>query len=122
MHSSLLTILPLVLSLTAALPTYNLPIAIKSIFEADETCTLPAQFQIEQLQEWTPEAGNNNSATVNFAYWDNSTQIQTICHFNETSENVAPNPDLTPRYACDDPTVEFIWQYPTLTIIEKACE
>jgi len=116
--------MPTILSLfaAAALPAvaYSIPLTPPKEFVADASCTSPESFVIEQFEVWTPAAGNNRSTIINFGYWDNSTDIQTVCHFNGTSKNVA-GPGLTARYPCDDPTVEFIWQSSTLTMIEAVC-
>jgi len=115
--------MPTILSLFAAgLPAvvYSLPLILPSEFAADTSCILPASFVIQQLEVWSPTAGNNHSMSINFGYWDNDTDIQTECHFNGTSKNVA-GPGLGARYPCDNPVVEFIWQSKTLTMVEAVC-
>ncbi len=115
----LLRLLPAIIAaipLMAALPTYKIP----KVFLEDDSCTLPEAYEVDQFQAWFPGPGNNHSAMVNFAYWDNSTSLQTVCHLNATSKNVA-SAGLAPRYACDNPNVEFIWQNNTLRMIEMAC-
>lgn len=108
------------LRLAVALPAYELPTTLPSVLLEDDDCVLPEAFIIEQFQMWTPATGNNHSALINFAYWDSSTDLQTICRLNATSQSVA-KPGRAPRYACDNADVEFIWQNTTLTVIERAC-
>ena len=104
------------LSLVAALPTYQIP----KMMLQDNDCAYPEGYEVDQLQAWFPAPGNNHSATLNFAYWDNSTQLEAVCHLNSTSVNVA-RPGLAARYACSDANVNFIWQNSTLRMIERAC-
>jgi hypothetical protein len=106
--------------LGAALPTYTIPLAMSKALAENEDCTLPEGFEVQNFQIWTPAPGNNRTSVINFGYRDNSTSIVTACHFNQTSVNVGPA-GLTPRYACDNKIVEFIWQNGTLTLVEKAC-
>lgn len=102
-----------------SLPAFKIPAAFVK-FLALDTCTYPEAFEIQNFTTWTPAPGSNASATIDFGYLDTSTSLQTSCHYNATSPNVG-NPNLTPRYACDNANVEFIWQNGTLTIIEAAC-
>ena len=108
-----------VLPLAFALPTYDIPSSFNKFFALD-TCIYPEGFEIQNFTSWTPAQGSNASMTIDFGYFDESTSLQTSCHFNATSENVGPA-GLTPRYACDNDDVEFIYQNGTLTLIEAAC-
>jgi hypothetical protein len=108
------------LAVALALPTYTIPQGFLR-FLALDTCTYPENpFEIQNFTIWTPAAGSNASMTIDFAYLDESTRIETSCHYNATSQNVA-RPEITPRYACDNTDVEFIWQNGKLTMIEAAC-
>jgi hypothetical protein len=107
------------MQITAALPAYKVPVALKPML-ASHFCILPAEFVVKNFQVWTPAAGNNRSTFINFDYSDQDTWIDTKCHFNETSVNVGPK-GLAPRYPCDTNLVEFMWQNGTLTMIERAC-
>jgi hypothetical protein len=109
-----------VIHFTASLPTYAIPKPYTLDFLMAAGCVLPESFIIQNVQIWTPAAGNNQSQTISFGYFDNSTSIQTSCQYNSSSENVG-KPGLAPRFACDNPVVEFIWQGGALTMIEKAC-
>jgi len=116
----MLRILPTIIAaipLAAALPTF---IQIPKVFLEDASCIMPQGYEVDQFRAWFPAAGNNRSSNLDFAYWDNATQVQTICHLNETSKNVAL-PGLAARYTCEDPTVEFIWQNNSLRLIERVC-
>ncbi len=114
----MLTILSLALvaPFAAAKVNYKVP----TMLLQESSCIYPEGFEVAGLRTWLPVQGNNKSSTVDFSYRDNSTSIHTACHLNSTSVNVG-RPGLAPRYACNDPTVEFIWQNETLTLIEKAC-
>lgn len=103
-----------------AFPTYRVPIAMLSAALENDGCILPEDFAVHNFQIWSPAANNNRTATVDFAYSDDSTSMETNCHYNSTSVNVGPE-GLTPRYACENDIVEFIWRNGTLTLVEKAC-
>lgn len=51
---------------------------------------------------------------------DSDTDITTTCHLNSTSTNLGAA-GAAPRYACDNSSVNFIWQNSKLTMIELAC-
>lgn len=103
-----------------SLPTYAIPKSFHQL-QTDDTCVFPEAFEIQNFTIWTPAPGNSdNTPVLNFGYFDQSTNLQTSCHYNATSRNVA-QPQLTPRYACNNGVVEFIWQNGTLTVIEAAC-
>jgi hypothetical protein len=110
-----------VLPVAMSLPTYAIPSAFRQ-FMAMDTCIYPeSPYEIQNFTLWTPAPGSNASYTLDFGYVDKSTNIETSCHYNASSPNVAPRPDLTPRYGCDNAYVSFIWQNGTLTMIERAC-
>jgi len=102
-----------------SLPAYKIPSSFNK-FLALNTCTYPEAFDIQNFTTWTSAPGSNASSTVDFGYFDKSTNLQTSCHYNATSPNVG-KPGLASRYACDNAIVEFIWQNGTLTMIETAC-
>ncbi|KAK3942734.1 hypothetical protein QBC46DRAFT_244325, partial [Diplogelasinospora grovesii] len=118
-------------ALAAAIPlisqieklAYALPASLPTSFFEDDSCNLPASFEIAEFQTWSPAAGNtDHGPVINFGYKDNGTGIDTECHYNSSSVNVGPE-GLTPRYACDNSYVTFIYQNDTnvLTVIEVAC-
>ena len=98
---------------------YKIPFAFNR-FLALDTCLNPARFEVQDFTIWTPAAGNNASTVINFGYLDKGTNLQTSCHFNGTSQNTMPA-GYTPRFACENSYVEFIWQDEKLTMIEAAC-
>ncbi|KAB5580734.1 hypothetical protein GE09DRAFT_449541 [Coniochaeta sp. 2T2.1] len=107
-----------------SLPTqaaYKIPFTFNK-FLALDTCSNPARFEVQNFTIWTPAAGNNASTVIDFGYLDKGTNLQTTCHFNATSRNTMPK-GYTPRFACENSIVEFIWQNETqkLTMIEAAC-
>jgi hypothetical protein len=120
MLRSVFTLAAAVAHLAAASPTYKIPLAMSKIMLESDGCILPEAFVIQNFYIWTPSAGNNSSQIINFDYADNSTSINTKCHFNATSVNVGSE-GLAARYACDNTVVQFIWEDETLTMIEKAC-
>ncbi|KAJ4297132.1 hypothetical protein N0V88_004050 [Collariella sp. IMI 366227] len=112
--------LAVAVQLAVAFPTYKIPKAMLKFALANSNCILPEAFVVDKFQIWTPAASNNRTDNIFFEYSDNSTSIETKCHFNETSVNVGPV-GLAPRYACENNIVTFIWQNEALTMIEKAC-
>ena len=110
------------LPVALSLPTYTIPSAFRKFLALiEDSCVYPeSPYEIQNFTIWTPAPGSNASMTIDFGYVDESTNIETSCHYNATSKNVA-RPQLTPRYACDNSVVEFIWQNGTLTMIEAAC-
>ena len=86
----------------------------------ERDCFYPKKFSLFGLAVWTPDPSNPNNITVDFQYQDGDTQIQTPCQRNASSPNVGEE-GLAPRYACDNPTVEFIYGDGVVTVIEKAC-
>ncbi|KAK4158498.1 hypothetical protein C8A00DRAFT_10757 [Chaetomidium leptoderma] len=106
--------------LAMAFPTDKAPMAMVKTILDTQFCVMPEEFVVKNFQVWTPDAGNNRSAIINFNYSDDDTHIDTKCQFNETSVNVGPE-GLTPRYACDNKLVEFIWENGTLTMVERDC-
>ncbi|KAL1877086.1 hypothetical protein VTK73DRAFT_8894 [Phialemonium thermophilum] len=106
--------------LALSFPTYPIPKTLNKAFLAEAGCSLPEGFTIANFKVWTPSQTNNASMTVQFAYLDKTTSIQTSCQRNASSENVG-KPGLAARYACDNPLVQFIWQEETLTLVETVC-
>ncbi|KAK4218214.1 hypothetical protein QBC37DRAFT_412803 [Rhypophila decipiens] len=94
------------------------------ILAQDNSCALPDNFTVSYFLAFTPDtaSGNQNSPLVHFGFQDIATSISTMCMYNTSSVNVGPE-GLTPRYACDNEMVEFIWdsEEVTLTVVEKAC-
>lgn len=108
--------------LAVASPTYKIPLALSRITNKGQFCTYPQEFVVKNFYTWTPEFGNNHSAIVEFDYTDTTVipNIETKCHFNDTSVNVGPK-DLAARYACENNLVEFIWNQHELTLVESVC-
>ncbi|KAK3995360.1 hypothetical protein QBC44DRAFT_320194 [Cladorrhinum sp. PSN332] len=117
--------LMVVIPSVAAFPTYRMPAVMLKVFLENDDCIMPEDFTVQNLVLWLPAADNTNKGIINFQYTNNGTGIDSPCHYNSTSVNVAPE-GLTERYACDDTNVQFIWQSQvgtngSLTLIEKAC-
>jgi hypothetical protein len=91
---------------------------------AGTSCLFPGNFTIENLVWWTPSAARNSSTpgVLDFDFADSATQLTTTCHYNSSSPAANPGGN-TPRYACDDPTIEFIWEASKnlLDVIERLC-
>ncbi|KAK0734062.1 hypothetical protein B0T26DRAFT_631980 [Lasiosphaeria miniovina] len=117
---SLVSALAVSLPFAAAKPAYKIPAIMSKLVQEDDTCIMPEGFRIQKFRIWSPQAGSNRSVNINFEYTDDSTSINTCCHLNQSSASVGP-PGLTPRYACNNDTVQFIWQNGTMTVVEKAC-
>ncbi|KAM0329886.1 hypothetical protein ACHAQA_004051 [Verticillium albo-atrum] len=115
-----LSLLLLAAPTTNAMAAYmaSLPQEIAALVAADD-CQLPDEFSI---QNFVAESANGGKAldSFEFGFVDDSTVVDTSCFFNSTSEAVN-NDGRTPRYACNDARVNFIWQNGSLTLIEGVC-
>jgi hypothetical protein len=105
---------------TLAFPTHNSAAGVKSILKPSY-CVYPDEFVVKNFQVFIPDEGNNRSTIINFDYSDQTTHLDTKCHFNETSVNVA-KAGRPARYACELNWIHFTWQNNTnLTLIEATC-
>ncbi|KAJ6788569.1 hypothetical protein PWT90_07993 [Aphanocladium album] len=86
-------------------------------------CDLPQEFHI---RNFVGQANGTEDAPAptffSFSYSDPASKVDTKCQLNATSKSTTPA-GLTPRYACDNSNVKFIWgqQNQQLTIVERAC-
>ncbi|KIH88490.1 hypothetical protein SPBR_07788 [Sporothrix brasiliensis 5110] len=87
---------------------------------SSSSCYYPATFTLDNLTTWSP-AANTSQSYVSFLYIDSGTKITTPCSYNASSQSLTVGTSLTPRYACDDSTVSFIWQKGKITAIEATC-
>ncbi|KAF4122581.1 hypothetical protein GMORB2_6887 [Geosmithia morbida] len=109
-------------SVMAAKLAYSPPASLLSMASAEDSdCTLPAEYKIQNFHAQSNNTGSTLDA-FDFKYIDAETQVTTLCHFNETSKSTTPD-TLTPRYACEDGEVKFIWEDSEgqLTLIERIC-
>jgi hypothetical protein len=90
-----------------------------AVMTSEAGCTLPEGFHLQHFAGESKDGGKTFDS-LDFGFLDNSTSIATPCHFNSSSKAVG-QPDRTPRYACDNSLIEFIWQNSSLTMIEGAC-
>ncbi|KAI1828634.1 hypothetical protein F4861DRAFT_535052 [Xylaria intraflava] len=116
-------VIPVALGLMAATSTaakalhYTIPSSFKAVAS---NCTLPAEFVVANFATYT-DNGNGSSNTVSFEFIDAGTNIQTTCCRNSTSKPSGPGGN---RYACDDPSIAFIYQttgIAGLTLVERVC-
>lgn len=115
--------------LLAALPSamasklaYSPPANLMSMASTqDSNCVLPAGFTVQDFKARSNDTGNTLQA-FDFKYADQETGVNTLCHFNETSKSTTPD-TLTPRFACENSDVKFIWQDDkgSLTLVERIC-
>lgn len=122
LHSptTMLRVLPLLAAVplvTAFLPYID---TVPDTVTTDDSCVFPEGYVIDQFTSWTPSASNNRSSFFGFGYTDQNTSVSTTCEWNSTSKAVIPG-GASPRYACDNPLVEFIWENGTIDLIEKIC-
>ncbi|KAL2757109.1 hypothetical protein ACRALDRAFT_1056171 [Sodiomyces alcalophilus JCM 7366] len=96
----------------------SVPRNIRALVEADE-CKLPSEFTIRGFSGESDDGGDTLDL-FEFSFQDDGTGISTLCQFNSSSEAIVLG-GRTPRYACHDPSVHFIWQDTALTMIEKTC-
>ncbi|KAK3398020.1 hypothetical protein B0T20DRAFT_355305 [Sordaria brevicollis] len=116
---ALVAIAPLVSSLPSVPSIMN---KLKSIASRDDGCVYPLTYKITSLQVWTPTNGNSHPIVLDFQYDDDATHISTSCHYDGTQPNAGPE-GFDPRYACEDPAVQFMWIQKTsmLSMIELVC-
>lgn len=104
----------------AAMAAYmaSVPLHIRALVDANE-CTLPSEFTISDFSGQSDDGGDTLDQ-FEFNFQNDGTSISTLCQFNSSSEAIILG-GRTPRYACNDPSVHFIWQDSALTMIEKVC-
>ncbi|KAF6834075.1 hypothetical protein CMUS01_06298 [Colletotrichum musicola] len=83
------------------------------------SCVLPEDFQVQNFAAQSPDGGQTVDSLA-FTFNDDSTGVNTPCHLDASSVPV-PGDGRTPRYACDNPVVQFIWQNSQITMIEGVC-
>ncbi|OAA65014.1 hypothetical protein ISF_04424 [Cordyceps fumosorosea ARSEF 2679] len=98
------------------------PMLLKAVEQ--QGCALPSNYTIRdfvgQTNGTNADADASSPTYIAFAYADAATQVQTRCQFNATSKSTTPE-GLTPRFACENRDVKFIWQPGQLTMVERAC-
>jgi hypothetical protein len=106
---------------TALQLAYSPPAALLAKAEAEEDCNLPRSYIIKNFSGKSNNTGETLSS-YNFTFTDSTTKTTTLCHFNSTSTSTTP-PGLTPRYACENGGVKFIWEDDDkdLWMIERVC-
>jgi len=79
---------------------------------AAAACQTRRSFTVKDFKLWTPVSGNANETTLSFRYTDTGepAPINTACHLNSTSKSLTAGSGHTPRYACENRRVNFIWQ------------
>ncbi|KAF5008211.1 hypothetical protein FDECE_5486 [Fusarium decemcellulare] len=116
------------LIILSALPTtlaahaYAVPQAL-ALQEADATdsgCTLPDAYHVRNFKAESKDSGKTLSS-FDFNFEDEDTKVTTPCHKNSSSKAVeSPG---SPRYACDNSLIEFLWndRDQKLWVMEKVC-
>ncbi len=97
------------------------PMLLKAVEQ--QGCNLPRQFKIRDFVGHTNGTSDAPAPSYfEFAYADAATGVETKCQLNSTSTSTTPG-GLTPRFACENRDVKFIWGQATqqLTIVERAC-
>jgi hypothetical protein len=114
----LLALLPSAAALKLA---YSPPAALLAKAEANEDCNLPRSYTIQDFIGRSNNTGETLAA-YNFTFTDTTTQVTTLCHYNASSTSTTP-PGLTPRFACEDSEIKFIWEDDDkdLWMIERVC-
>lgn len=113
--------LALLLPVASAMRAYTAPSSLRALVDANDACDFPDEYVIQDF------VGKSNStdgvlASYNFTFIDQTTTTTSLCHFNSTSVSTTPG-GLTPRYACEDRDVQFIWEddEKDLTMIQRVC-
>lgn len=104
----------------AAMASYmaTVPQSIRALVDSDQ-CDLPAEFSVTGFTG-TSEDGGETFESFEFGFSDADTGIDTLCQFNSSSDPIVIG-GRTPRFACNDGTVQFIFQDGSLTMVERAC-
>ncbi|KAL7799096.1 hypothetical protein V8C37DRAFT_366542 [Trichoderma ceciliae] len=119
---SFLAALPSAMATMSAL-SYAPPPELLAQSQSDSGCNLPPDFHIKNFAAKSNETGPAASLVAfNFTFVDKTTSVTTGCYFNSSSVSTTPS-DLTPRYACSDGNVKFIWvnNKRELTLVETIC-
>jgi hypothetical protein len=111
----------LVFGLPSALASvaYTVPQKISVLVNAAE-CDLPDDFNVRSFIAESPDDVGAAVENLEFQFLDDSTKLSTRCQWNSTSAAIG-DAGRTPRFACQNDLVQFIWQNQTLTVIEKVC-
>ena len=119
LSSLLLGALP---SMALAGTAYTAPAALAAVAKDNSNdCVLPVSYHVLHFM-----GGKNASASdldkYHFKYRNTNTNLTTSCSWDTTSTSTTPE-GLTPRFACADSNVKFIWQgdQNRLTVIERVC-
>ncbi|UNI15149.1 hypothetical protein JDV02_001712 [Purpureocillium takamizusanense] len=106
------------LAATAYTPPASLAAAAK---DPGNDCSLPVSYHVLNF------VGKKNSSATDlssysFKYRNTNSNLTTECAWDTTSKSTTPD-SLTPRFACADRNVKFIWQgeQKRLTLIERVC-
>ncbi|KAJ6445637.1 PRO41 protein [Purpureocillium lavendulum] len=118
LSSLLLAVLP---SVAMAATAYDAPAALKAVAkDPTNECKLPVSFHVINF------AGKKNESSdlseYHFKYRNTNTNLTTTCNWDTESKSTTPN-GLTPRFACADSNVKFIWEgtKKRLTLVERVC-
>ena len=114
----LLSILSIAIPAALAIVQYQVPHSLAALVE-DTDCILPDDFNVQKFVAESADGGKT-LGSFDFIFADDSTNATTPCHFNSSSKSVVDD-GRTPRFACDNSNVQFIWQNLTLTLIEAVC-
>ncbi|KAM0255154.1 hypothetical protein ACHAQJ_006077 [Trichoderma viride] len=102
---------------------YHPPPELLAQAQSDSACNLPPDFHIKNFAAKSNETGSTASLSAyNFTFVDQTTSVTTGCYFNSSSISTTPA-GQTPRYACGNGNVKFIWDNARrqLTMIERIC-
>jgi hypothetical protein len=102
---------------------YSPPRELLAQSQSDSGCNLPPDFHIKNFAAKSNETGPTAYLSAyNFTFVDQTTSVTTGCYFNSSSVSTTPT-GLTPRYACGNGNVKFIWDsaHRQLTIVERIC-
>ncbi|KFA48415.1 hypothetical protein S40293_00258 [Stachybotrys chartarum IBT 40293] len=116
-----LTSLPSALGVSIAMLAYSPPAEVITRAETSPECILPRDYHVQNFTGYSNDTGTTISS-FDFTFADTATNVTTLCHFNSTSTSTTP-PSLTPRFACENSDVKFIWENPDRQIwmIERVC-
>jgi len=110
----------LVSTVTAA--RYEAPQVLKALIQTDEcdNSDLPDDFHILKFVGHSANETAELLDSFEFSYLEDTNNVETRCHFNSTSKNLAGE-GRAPKFACENGQVEFIWQDDILSISQGVC-
>ena len=100
---------------------YHVPQAMKLKAE-DDGCVFPQGYHVLDFQGSSNNTSKLTMSSFNFTFVDPDTQTVSLCQLNSSSVPTTA-PGYTPKYACENRNIRFIWQQARkeIWLLEKIC-